>query len=61
MNKALFEYALKYVEKGYSSEDLRYGDDLYDSTSEERDECLNYYNEIKENGTTWAFKQLKNN
>jgi hypothetical protein len=59
INKELFEIAFKYVEKGYSGEDLRYGDDLYDKTSEERDECLDYYDEIEENGTNWAYTLLK--
>ena len=60
INKELFEIALKYVEKGYTGEHLRYGDDLYDSTSEERDECIDYYNEIVDNGTNWAHELLKN-
>jgi len=58
MNKILFEVALKYVEKGYDFEDLRYGDDLYKASPEEIEECLEYYSNIKEEGTKWAYKQL---
>ena len=59
MNKELFEIALSYIEKGYNREQLRWGDDLYDSTVEEREECLSYFDNIRKNGTKWAYKQLE--
>lgn len=58
-NKKLFEIALRYIEKGYSREDLRWGDALYSASQEEREECLDYYDLIEEEGTKWAHKQLK--
>jgi len=54
----LFEIALKYIEKGYSRDNLRWGDDLYSATEEERDLTLEFYNEIQENGTKWANEYL---
>ena len=59
INKELFKIALKYIEKGYSNEDLRWGDDLYGSSFEEKQECSEYYKEIKDEGINWAYKQLK--
>jgi len=59
MNKKLFKIALRYIEKGYSYEQLRWGDDLYESTQEEREECLGYFDEIQDNGIKWAYKQLE--
>lgn len=59
INKKLFKIAIKYVEKDYSADNLRYGDDLYNSTIEEVDLCLEYYFEIKDNGLKWAYEQLK--
>lgn len=60
MNKELFKIALRYIEKGYSREDLRWGDDLYKASAEDREQCMDYYDEIIEEGTNWAYKQLKN-
>ena len=54
MNIDLFKIALRYIEKGYNAEQLRDGDDLYKSTREEKDECVEYFFEIEENGTKWA-------
>ena len=60
-DKLLFQIALKYVNKGYNYEDLKYGDDLYSSsvTDEMKEKCLGYYDEIKEKGTKWAYEALK--
>ena len=56
--KELFKIALKYVEKEYSTEDLRYGDDLYGKSEEDLEECINMYDEIKDEGLKWAYKYL---
>lgn len=58
MNEKLFRIALRYIEKGYSSEDLRWGDDLYGSSQEDIETCREYYEEIIEEGTKWAYNQL---
>jgi hypothetical protein len=58
-NKELFEIALKYVEKGYSYEDLKWGDDLYSATIEEIETCTEYYYDIQKQGTTWAYNYLE--
>jgi hypothetical protein len=58
-NKELFKIALKYIEKDYSSEQLRYGDDLYSASKGEREICLQYYESIVEQGTIWANEYLK--
>lgn len=47
----LMEIALKYIEKGYDGEDLRYGDDLYDATPEDKEQCIEYFYECKKIGT----------
>jgi hypothetical protein len=59
MKEKLFKIALHYIEKEYNSEQLRDGDDLYNSTIEEKDKCVNYFYEIQENGTKWAKEQFK--
>ena len=57
--KDLFKIALRYIEKGYNTEQLRYGDDLYNATREEKDDCLEIFWEIQREGTDWAYKELK--
>tara|TARA_R110000868_G_scaffold179968_3_gene420442 strand:+ start:4508 stop:4723 length:216 start_codon:yes stop_codon:yes gene_type:complete len=57
--KMLFEIAIKYVEKGYNTEDLRYGDDLYDASPENIKECIEIFHEIRENGLKWANEHVK--
>ena len=57
--KELFKIALKYIEKGYSEEDLRLGDDLYSATPEDKDSCIEIYGEIGYEGTKWAYEYLK--
>mgnify|MGYP006891163027 CR=1 FL=1 len=59
MDISLFKIALRYIEKGYSSEDLRWGDDLYEKSREDISLCRDYYDEIEENGTNWAYEQIK--
>jgi hypothetical protein len=60
-DKELQEIALKYVEKSYDSEALRYGDDLYHATPEEKEKCVDYWVECREIGTTgFREKYLKN-
>ena len=58
-DKELFKIALKYVEKSYSYETLKYGDDLYNATKEEVEICLDFYDKIQENGTNWACEHLE--
>ena len=60
MNKKLLKTALKYIEKGYGYEDLSWGDDLYSASEEDKELCLSYYDDIQEQGTKWAYKQLEN-
>jgi histidinol dehydrogenase len=55
----LFEIALKYIEKGYSYENLSRGDDLYNASKEEKEQCLSYYEDIQEQGTDWAYSKVK--
>ena len=55
----LFKSALRYIEKGYSYEDLSWGDDLYSATEDEKGIALDFYIEIKEKGTKWAYEYLK--
>lgn len=56
--KELFEIALKYIEKNYSTDQLRYGDDLYDAKPNEKRKCVEYFISIKDNGLKWAYKHL---
>jgi hypothetical protein len=58
MNKRLLKIALRYIEKGYNSEQLKYGDDLYSFSEEEKNECIDYFYKIEENGTNWAYEEL---
>jgi len=47
----LKKIALHYVDKGYiDREVIRYSDDLYDATPEEIDMCLDFVDDIVENG-----------
>lgn len=47
----LRKIALHYVNKGYIDRDvIRYSDDLYDATPEEIDMCLDFVDDIVENG-----------
>ena len=59
MNEKLFRTALRYIEKGYNAEDLRYGDDLYNSSQDDIDLCIEYYWNIIEHGTIWAYEELE--
>lgn len=62
----LKKIALRFVNKGYYDEEvLRYSDDLYSATDEDRDTCCDFLEEIKSVGIT-AFedsmpKELKDN
>lgn len=58
MNEKLFRIALRYIEKGYNAEDLRYGDDLFNSSQDDIDLCIEYYWNIIEQGTNWAYEEL---
>ena len=50
-SEQLKQIAIRMVSKGYIDRDtIRYSDDLYDATREEIDECLDYVDEIVENG-----------
>jgi len=57
--KELFEIALKYKLKGYNTEHLRYGDDLYNATKEQIETCIEMFCEIDDNGIKWAYEKLK--
>ena len=59
MNEKLFRIALRYIEKGYGLEDLRCGDDLYNSSDEDKELCMEYYYTIQEQGTIWAYEELE--
>ena len=59
MNEKLFRIALRYIEKGYSAEDLKYGDDLYNSSDEDKELCIKYYWSIIQHGTNWAYEELE--
>ena len=59
MNEKLFRIALRYIEKGYNAEDLRYGDDLYNSSQDDIDLCIEYYWDIIQKGTDWAYEELE--
>ena len=59
MNEKLFRTALRYIEKGYSLEQLSYGDDLFSSTPEDKELCMEYYYTIQEQGTNWAYEELE--
>ncbi len=50
----LAEIALKFIQKGYSWEDMMNSDDLYNATDEEKDLACELYDECKEIWT-WAF------
>jgi hypothetical protein len=54
--KELAEIALKYVEKSYDCEALRYGDDLYHATEEDIEECVDFWAECREIGQA-AFRE----
>ena len=59
MNEKLFRIALRYIEKGYNAEDLRCGDDLYNSSQDDIDLCIEYYWDIIQKGTNWAYEELE--
>lgn len=59
MNEKLFRTALRYIEKGYSLEQLSYGDDLFSSTPEDKELCIEYYWDIIQKGTDWAYEELE--
>ena len=59
MNEKLFRIALRYIEEGYNAEDLRYGDDLFNSSQDDIDLCIEYYWSIIEQGTNWAYEELE--
>ena len=59
MNKTLLRIALKYIEKGYSMDDLTWGDDLYGSSEETKELCKDYYEDIQAQGTNWAYLRLE--
>ena len=47
----LKQVAIRMVDKGYTDHDkIRYCDDLYNATQDEIQECLEYVDEIIENG-----------
>jgi len=57
-NKELFKIAIRYIDKGYSSDQLSDGDDLYSASKEDKIKCRQYYSDIKDNGLKWAYTHL---
>lgn len=56
-NKELRGIALRFMDKGYLDHGkLRDSDDLYSATSEDKDLCCEYLDEIQERGTK-AFRE----
>ena len=51
--------ASKYKQKGYSYEDMLYGDDTYDATSEEKDEIGEYMTEYSDIGRIAFYEKYK--
>lgn len=51
--------ASRYKMKGYSHEDMRYGDDTYDATSEEKEEIGDYMSEYEEIGRAAFYEKYK--
>jgi hypothetical protein len=55
--------ASKYVSKGYSQEDMRYGDDCYELTGKEgnaiKDEIAEYMVEMQEIGSIAFYEKYK--
>jgi len=55
--------ASKYVSKGYSQDDMRYGDDCYELTGAEgraiKDEIAEYMSEMQEIGRTAFYEKYK--
>jgi len=58
-DKKLFAIALRYINRGYSGENLIWDDDLYEASQEDIDKCSQYYSNIREQGTNWANEHLK--
>lgn len=54
--KEFANIVIRYIEKGYSFDQLRDGDDLYEATREEKDFCVDLMQECKEIGLR-AFKK----
>ncbi len=54
----LMEIALLCVEKGYNSEQLMDGDDLYYASSEEKEDCVEYWVECREIGLVEFRKKI---
>lgn len=57
-DKKLMKIALNYIEKGYNIEDLMYGDDLYNSSEEEKDRCGDFFCECRDIGTVNFKKKI---
>lgn len=51
--------ASKYKEKGYSYEDMCYGDDTYNATEDEKEEIGDYMSEYEEEGRRWFYETYK--
>ena len=51
--------ASKYKQKGYSYEDMCYGDDAYKATEEEKDEIGEYMTEFEDIGRLAFYEKYK--
>lgn len=54
----LMKVAYKYHEKGYNEEQLRDGDDLYNRSWLDKENCIEYFDEICEDGRTRFMKKI---
>ncbi len=52
--------ALRYVDKSYSYEQLMDGDDLYNSSEEEKETCGEFWVECKDDGIVTFAEKIKN-
>ena len=51
--------ASKYKQKGYSYEDMCYGDDTYNATEDEKEKIGEYMAEYEEEGSKWFYETYK--
>ena len=58
-NEELLWVASKYKQKGYSYEDMCYGDDMYEATEEEKDMVGEYMTEYEDIGRNAFYEKYK--
>jgi hypothetical protein len=57
-DKELAQIAYEYIYKGYNSEQLWDGDDLYKATGDEKERCVEFYGECRTIGTTAFLEKI---